>query len=65
VTGQTSPGQRDRWDSGECPAGGLDRRSFLVAVIDWRHDRVIDRIVSEDGPSKVVFSPDGRLAYML
>jgi YVTN family beta-propeller protein len=29
VTGQTSPGQQDRWDSGECPAGGLDRRSFL------------------------------------
>ena len=25
----------------------------------------MDRIVSEDGPSKVVFSPDGRLAYVI
>jgi YVTN family beta-propeller protein len=29
MTGQTSPGQQDRRDDGGCPAGGLDRRSFL------------------------------------
>ena len=35
-----------------------------VAVIDWRSGKVVDKIYTEPGPSKVVFSPDGRLAYV-
>src|SRR5919106_485717 len=41
-----------------------ERGVDTVAVVDWRQERVITRIHTEDGPSKVVFSPDGRLAYV-
>jgi hypothetical protein len=42
--------------SGRAPGFVPKRRP--AGVIDWRSNRVVDRIVSEDGPSKVVFSPD-------
>ncbi|HUC25992.1 MAG TPA: hypothetical protein VMA73_25080, partial [Streptosporangiaceae bacterium] len=35
-----------------------------VAVIDWRTGQVIHKIYTEPGPSKVVFSPNGKLAYV-
>src|SRR5262249_22156335 len=31
-----------------------ERGQDTIAIIDWRGDKVLDRIVSEDGPSKVV-----------
>jgi YVTN family beta-propeller protein len=41
-----------------------ERGQDTVAIIDWRKGQVVNRIISEDGPSKVVFSPDGRRAYV-
>jgi len=35
-----------------------------VSVISTRTGREIDRIATADGPSKVVFSPNGRLAFV-
>jgi YVTN family beta-propeller protein len=35
-----------------------------VSVLDVRTGRQVHRIATADGPSKVVFSPDGKLAYV-
>src|SRR3954470_10265349 len=40
------------------------RGQRYVSVVSTRTGREIQRIATADGPSKVVFSPDGRLAYV-
>jgi YVTN family beta-propeller protein len=40
------------------------RGQGYVSVLDTRTGRELHRIRTADGPSKVVFSPDGRLAYV-
>jgi YVTN family beta-propeller protein len=40
------------------------RGERYISVLSTRTGREIDRIVTADGPSKVVFSPDGTLAYV-
>ncbi|MFB7186950.1 hypothetical protein ACFCZT_16970 [Streptomyces sp. NPDC056230] len=40
------------------------RGQSYISVLDWRAGKEVDRIRTEDGPSKVVFSPDGKLAYV-
>jgi YVTN family beta-propeller protein len=40
------------------------RGQRYVSVVDVRTGREVHRIQTADGPSKVVFGPDGRLAYV-
>jgi YVTN family beta-propeller protein len=40
------------------------RGQRYVSVLSTRTGREVQRIATGDGPSKVVFSPDGRLAYV-
>ncbi|MGW2857460.1 YncE family protein, partial [Streptomyces sp. NPDC001215] len=40
------------------------RGQDYISVLDWRAGKEVDRIYSEDGPSKVVFSTDGKFAYV-
>jgi DNA-binding beta-propeller fold protein YncE len=57
-------GCRPDWGSARSVVHGAECAQDTIAIIDWRAETVADRIVSEDGPSKVVFSPDGKLAYV-
>jgi YVTN family beta-propeller protein len=40
------------------------RGQRYVSVLDTRTGRELERIMTADGPSKVLFSPDGTLAYV-